>query len=52
MRHIKKVAFWPVGLIYDYGMSSPIVRDGKLSGFYESWIGNRKYAVDMAGFAV
>lgn len=43
---------WPVGLVTKYGLSSPIVRKGKLDGFYDGWIGGRKYPVDMAGFAV
>lgn len=52
MRHTKKVAMWPVGLVTKFGLSSPIVRGGKLTGFYDGWIGGRKYPVDMAGFAV
>lgn len=43
---------WPVGLISKYGVSSPIVRNGTISGFYDGWIGGRKFPVDMAGFAV
>lgn len=43
---------WPVGLVTKYGVSSPIIKDGKLIGFYDGWIGGRKYPVDMAGFAV
>lgn len=52
MRYIKKVAFWPVGLIPNFGLSSPIIRNGTFSGHYESWTGSRKYVLDMAGFAV
>lgn len=52
MRYTKKVSMWPVGLVTKYGLSSPIIRDGKLAGFYDGWIGGRKYPVDMAGFAV
>lgn len=52
MRHTKKVSMWPVGLVTKYGLSSPIVRNGTLTGFYDGWIGGRKYPVDMAGFAV
>lgn len=40
---------WPVGLITKYGVSSPIVRNGTISGFYDGWIGGRKFPVDMAG---
>lgn len=52
MRYTKKVSMWPVGLVTKYGLSSPIVRNGTLAGFYDGWIGGRKYPVDMAGFAV
>lgn len=48
----KKVSMWPVGLVTKTGVSSPIIRNGKLEGFYDGWIGGRKYPVDMAGFAV
>ncbi|XP_017081064.1 galactosylgalactosylxylosylprotein 3-beta-glucuronosyltransferase P isoform X1 [Drosophila eugracilis] len=52
MRYITKVAMWPVGLVTKTGVSSPIIQEGKLVGFYDGWIGGRKYPVDMAGFAV
>lgn len=52
MRFTKKVSMFPVGLISKYGVSSPIVRNGTISGFYDGWIGGRKFPVDMAGFAV
>lgn len=52
MRYTKKVSMWPVGLVTKFGLSTPIVRNGSLSGFYDGWIGGRKYPVDMAGFAV
>ncbi|CAD7080945.1 unnamed protein product [Hermetia illucens] len=52
MRYTKKVSMWPVGLVTRLGVSSPIVRNGQLDGFYDGWIGGRKYPVDMAGFAV
>lgn len=52
MRYTKKVSMWPVGLVTKYGMSTPIVKNGKISGFYDGWLGGRKFPVDMAGFAV
>uniref|UniRef100_B4N5C9 Galactosylgalactosylxylosylprotein 3-beta-glucuronosyltransferase n=1 Tax=Drosophila willistoni TaxID=7260 RepID=B4N5C9_DROWI len=52
MRYIQKVGMWPVGLVTKTGVSSPIIRNGKLDGYYDGWIGGRKYPVDMAGFAV
>jgi beta-1,3-glucuronyltransferase P len=52
MRFIKKVAMWPVGLVTRLGVSSPVIKNGKIVGFYDGWIGGRKYPIDMAGFAV
>ncbi|XP_037935006.1 galactosylgalactosylxylosylprotein 3-beta-glucuronosyltransferase P isoform X2 [Teleopsis dalmanni] len=52
MRYTKKVSMWPVGLVTKFGVSSPIIRNGTISGYYDGWIGGRKYPVDMAGFAV
>lgn len=52
MRYTKKVSMWPVGLVTKFGLSTPIVKNGSLFGFYDGWIGGRKYPVDMAGFAV
>jgi hypothetical protein len=33
------------------GVSSPIVKDGRIVGFYDSY-SDRQFAVDMSGFAV
>ncbi|CAK1554765.1 unnamed protein product [Leptosia nina] len=52
IRLTKKVSMFPVGLIGDYGVSSPVVKEGKVVGFFDSWPGSRLFAVDMAGFAV
>uniref|UniRef100_A0A1B6LSY1 Galactosylgalactosylxylosylprotein 3-beta-glucuronosyltransferase n=1 Tax=Graphocephala atropunctata TaxID=36148 RepID=A0A1B6LSY1_9HEMI len=52
MRGTRRVSMWPVGLCTNYGMSSPIVRNGSFAGFYDGWIAGRKFPVDMAGFAV
>lgn len=43
---------FPVGLVTSVGVSSPIVVNGTITGFYDGWIAGRKYPVDMAGFAV
>ena len=43
---------FPVGLIGYQGVSSPIVRDGKVRGFSDAWFAQRKFPVDMAGFAI
>lgn len=52
IRPTKVVSMFPVGLIGKYAVSSPIVRDGKVVGFFDSWPAQRQWAVDMAGFAV
>ncbi|KAL5293485.1 GlcAT-P.2 family protein [Megaselia abdita] len=52
MRYTKKVSMWPVGLVTKLGISSPIVINNTITGFYDGWVGGRKYPVDMAGFAV
>lgn len=52
MQGTKKVSMWPVGLVTDFGVSSPIVQNGKVVGFYDGWSGLRKFPVDMAGFAI
>ncbi|KAF7989703.1 hypothetical protein HCN44_008377 [Aphidius gifuensis] len=52
IRRTKKVSLFPVGLCTSYGLSSPIIKNGKFIGFYDGWIAGRKFPVDMAGFAV
>ena len=53
MRYTKKVSMWPVGLVTSVGLSSPVVnKDGVVVDFYDGWMANRKFPVDMAGFAV
>ncbi|XP_068618098.1 galactosylgalactosylxylosylprotein 3-beta-glucuronosyltransferase S-like [Battus philenor] len=52
IRNTKKVSMFPVGLIGGYGVSSPVVKNGKVAGFFDSWSGSRTFPVDMAGFAV
>ena len=42
---------FPVGLVSGSPVSTPIVQDGQFSGFYVGWDGNRKFPLDMAGFA-
>lgn len=48
----QKVSMFPVGFIGIQGVSSPIVVDGKVVGFSDDWFAQRKFPVDMAGFAV
>lgn len=53
IRKTKKVSMFPVGLCTKFGLSSPVVKDGKFDNrFYDGWIAGRKFPVDMAGFAV
>ena len=52
MRWTKRVSMWPVGLVTDFALSTPILKDGRHIGWYDGWISGRKYPVDMAGFAV
>jgi hypothetical protein len=33
-------------------VSSPIVKEGRVIGFTDDWFAQRKWPVDMAGFAV
>lgn len=52
IRHTKKVSMFPVGLIGLYAVSSPVIENGKVIGFFDSWPAKRRWPVDMAGFAV
>ena len=52
IRKTKKVSMFPVGFIGKTGVSSPIVKGGKVIGFHDAWFGNREFPIDMAGFAV
>lgn len=52
IRDTKKVSMFPVGLIGEYSISSPILKEGKVVGFFDSWPAKRMFPVDMAGFAV
>lgn len=52
IRFTKRVSMFPVGLITKLGVSSPVVKNGVFSGFYDGWVAGRKFPVDMAGFAV
>lgn len=53
MRYTKKVSMWPVGLVTKVGLSSPVVNNqGVVVDFFDGWMANRKFPVDMAGFAV
>lgn len=52
IRQTRGVSVFPVGLILKYGVSSPIVREGKVIGFFDAFQAGRQFAMDMAGFSV
>lgn len=52
MRSTEKVSVWPVGLVGYLWYESPLLRNGKVVGWYTFWKPERKFAMDMAGFAV
>ncbi|EDW57849.1 galactosylgalactosylxylosylprotein 3-beta-glucuronosyltransferase S isoform X2 [Drosophila virilis] len=52
IRQTQRVSMFPVGLIAEYAVSVPVVRDGKVVAFLDSWVAGRRWPVDMAGFAV
>jgi beta-1,3-glucuronyltransferase len=54
IRDTKMVSMFPVGLIAKLGLSTPILNNktAEIIGFHDPFISRRKYAVDMAGFAV
>ncbi|KAI5646960.1 glycosyltransferase family 43 domain-containing protein [Phthorimaea operculella] len=52
IRKTKKLSMFPVGLAGEFGVSSPMVENGSVVGFFAVWRQERKFPVDMAGFAV
>jgi len=48
----RTVSMFPVGFIGTQGVSTPIVKNGKVVGFSDDWFAQRKFPVDMAGFAI
>lgn len=48
----RRISMFPVGFIGSQGVSSPILKEGKVIGFTDDWFAQRKWPVDMAGFAV
>ncbi|KAL1448190.1 hypothetical protein MTO96_006516 [Rhipicephalus appendiculatus] len=50
---VQRVGVLPVGLIGTFGVSSPMVSaDGRVLGFHDAYKHERRFAMDMAGFAV
>ncbi|KAG1951126.1 galactosylgalactosylxylosylprotein 3-beta-glucuronosyltransferase 2-like [Pimephales promelas] len=52
MRSTRKVSVWPVGLVGGRRYERPLVKNGKVVGWYTGWKADRPFAIDMAGFAV
>ncbi|KAM3957821.1 LOW QUALITY PROTEIN: galactosylgalactosylxylosylprotein 3-beta-glucuronosyltransferase I-like [Aphomia sociella] len=52
MRKINKVGTWPVGLAGGIRVETPVVTDGKVSGYNSVWETRRPFPIDMAGFAI
>uniref|UniRef100_A0A0K0DMT6 Galactosylgalactosylxylosylprotein 3-beta-glucuronosyltransferase n=1 Tax=Angiostrongylus cantonensis TaxID=6313 RepID=A0A0K0DMT6_ANGCA len=52
IRNVKKLGMWAVGLAGGGPLESPVVVNGTVVGYRAQWRPERKFAVDMAGFAV
>jgi len=55
LRKTQKVSVFPVGFVGSKGspgITSPIVKNGKVIGFSDDWFASRMFPVDMAGFAL
>ncbi|OBS57397.1 hypothetical protein A6R68_11479, partial [Neotoma lepida] len=51
MRTTRKVSVWPVGLVGGRRYERPLVKNGKVVGWYTGWREDRPFAIDMAGTA-
>ena len=52
IRDTKKVGILPTGNLQRTGISSPIVKHGKIVGFVDVWKGGRKFPVEMASMSI
>ncbi|XP_071098140.1 galactosylgalactosylxylosylprotein 3-beta-glucuronosyltransferase 1-like [Haliotis cracherodii] len=52
MRRTRKVSVWPVAFAGNQRYEAPIVKNGKVTGWRVSFDPSRKFAIDMAGFAM
>ncbi|XP_002732350.1 galactosylgalactosylxylosylprotein 3-beta-glucuronosyltransferase 1-like [Saccoglossus kowalevskii] len=53
MRYTKKVSIWPVGLTFEARYETPIIGpDNKVKSWHAWHSTERKFATDMAGFAI
>ncbi|XP_066960398.1 galactosylgalactosylxylosylprotein 3-beta-glucuronosyltransferase S-like [Macrobrachium rosenbergii] len=51
IRSTQAVSMFPAGFVTRLQLSTPILKNGKFAGWYDGWIADRKYPVDMATFA-
>ncbi|XP_037803728.1 galactosylgalactosylxylosylprotein 3-beta-glucuronosyltransferase S-like [Penaeus monodon] len=51
IRSTRGVSIFPVGFVPPLQLSTPVVKEGRLSGWYDGLAIDRKFPVDMAGFA-
>ncbi|CAJ0603165.1 unnamed protein product [Cylicocyclus nassatus] len=52
IRHVRRLGMWAVGLVGGSAVESPDVVNGTVVGYRVRWGAKRKFAVDMAGFAI
>ncbi|XP_071081457.1 galactosylgalactosylxylosylprotein 3-beta-glucuronosyltransferase 1-like [Haliotis cracherodii] len=52
MRMTKGVSVWPVGFTGGLKYAAPVVKNGKVTGWFTGWAPERPFAIDMAGFAI
>ena len=52
LRKSTKVGFVPTGNLAKTGLSSPVVKNGKVVGYLDVWPGGRKWPVEMASIAI
>lgn len=52
IRNVKALGIWAVGLVGGTVVEAPKVVNGKVTAFNVKWNPKRRFAVDMAGFAV
>lgn len=52
IRTVKKVGIIPTGNLAKTGISSPIIKHGRIVGFVDVWKAGRKFPVEMASIGV
>ncbi len=52
MRFTTRVSVWPVGLVGGLIVEKPVVRNGKVVDWNTMWKKERKFPIDMSGFAI